>query len=134
MRDDLSAAYRYLRRLEHRLQMMADQQTHTLPSSPQDLARFARFAGYARLEDFEQELRHTLQTVQKHYAALFESVPELTTSRGGNFVFTGDAEDPATSETFTKLGFKNASAAIATIKGWHYGRYPPCEARVPVKT
>ena len=124
VRDDLSAAYRYLRRMEHRLQMMADQQTHTLPSSPQELARFARFAGYAQLEDFEHELRQTLQTVQKHYAALFESTPELTTSRGGNLVFTGDAEDPATSETLVKLGFKNASTAIATIKGWHYGRYP----------
>src|SRR5208337_438046 len=31
VRDELSAAYRYLRRMEHRLQMMADQQTHTLP-------------------------------------------------------------------------------------------------------
>ncbi len=124
VRDDLSSAYRYLRRMEHRLQMIADQQTHTLPSSPQELARFACFAGYARLEDFEQELRHTLQTVQKHYAALFESVPALTTSRGGNLVFTGDADDPATSETLAKLGFKNASGAIATIKGWHYGRYP----------
>jgi glutamate-ammonia-ligase adenylyltransferase len=124
VRDDLSAAYRYLRRLEHRLQMMADQQTHTLPSSPQELAKFARFEGYVELEDFERDLRHTLQTVQKHYAALFESVPELTTSRGGNLVFTGDSDDPATSETLAKLGFKNASAAIATIKGWHYGRYP----------
>jgi len=124
VRDDLGAAYRYLRRLEHRLQMMADQQTHTLPSSPQDLAKFGRFAGYAQLDDFERELRHTLQTVQQHYAALFESTPELTTSRGGNLVFTGDAEDPATSETLVKLGFKNASTAIATIKGWHYGRYP----------
>ena len=124
VRDDLSTAYCYLRRLEHRLQMMADQQTHTLPSPPPELAKFARFAGYSKLEDFERDLRQTLQTVQKHYAALFESVPELTTSRGGNLVFTGDADDPATSETLTKLGFKNASSAIATIKGWHYGRYP----------
>src|SRR5208337_3368845 len=47
VQDDLGAVYRYLRRMEHRLQMMADQQTHTLPSSPEELARFARFAGYA---------------------------------------------------------------------------------------
>lgn len=124
VRDDLSEAYRYLRRLEHRLQMVADQQTHTLPSAPAELERFARFAGYAQVAEFETELRHTLQTVQKHYAALFESVPELTATRGGNLVFTGDAEDPATVETLAKLGFKNPSAAIAAIKGWHYGRYP----------
>ncbi len=125
VRDDLSAAYRYLRRLEHRLQMMADQQTHTLPSPPQDLARFARFAGYAQVADFERDVRQTLQTVQKHYAALFESVPQLTAlSGGGNLVFTGDTDDPATAETLSKIGFTNAQAAIATIKGWHYGRYP----------
>ena len=54
VRDDLSAAYRYLRRLEHRLQMMADQQTHTLPASEEELAKFARFAGYASLERFQE--------------------------------------------------------------------------------
>ncbi len=125
VRDDLGEAYRYLRRMEHRLQMMADQQTHTLPSSPQELARFAAFAGYAQLADFERDLRHAMQTVQKHYAALFESVPALTARRvGGNLVFTGDTDDPATAETLAKLGFKNTSAAIAAIKGWHYGRYP----------
>ncbi len=125
VRDDLSAAYRYLRRLEHRLQMIADQQTHTLPSEPRELLRFARFAGYQRLGDFEGELRQTLQTVQRHYAALFESVPELTAPRvGGNLVFTGAGDDPATVETLRKLGFENPSAAIAAIKGWHYGRYP----------
>jgi glutamate-ammonia-ligase adenylyltransferase len=124
VRDDLSAAYRTLRRLEHRLQMMADQQTHTLPSQPQELLRFARFAGYERIEDFESALRETLQTVQKHYAALFESVPQLTAPRaGGNLVFAGAGDDPATVETLAALGFKNPTAAIATIKGWHYGRY-----------
>jgi glutamate-ammonia-ligase adenylyltransferase len=124
VRDDLAQAYRYLRRLEHRLQMMADQQTHSLPSSPQELLKFARFAGYGRLEDFESELRQTMQTVQKHYAALFESTPQLTAPGvGGNLVFTGAGDDPATVETLKKLGFDNPSAAIAVIKGWHYGRY-----------
>jgi [glutamine synthetase] adenylyltransferase / [glutamine synthetase]-adenylyl-L-tyrosine phosphorylase len=125
VRDELTEAYRYLRRMEHRLQMMADQQTHTLPSSAEDLARFARFAGYSHLLDFERDLRGHMQNVQTHYAALFESVPELTPQRvSGNLVFTGDTDDPATAETLGKLGFKNPSAAIAAIKSWHYGRYP----------
>ncbi len=124
-REELSGAYIYLRRMEHRLQMMADQQTHTLPFSCEVLARFSRFAGYVRVEEFERELRHHMQNVQTHYAALFESIPELTPRRvAGNLVFTGDSDDPATTETLGKLGFKNPSAAIAAIKGWHYGRYP----------
>ena len=33
-RDELTAAYEFLRRVEHRLQMIADEQTHTLPADP----------------------------------------------------------------------------------------------------
>ena len=124
VRDGLTAAYRTLRGVEHRLQMVADQQTHTLPAKTEDLAQFARFAGYAELADFQDALRRHMQTVERHYAALFETVPELTpNSIAGNLVFTGDADDPGTVETLTKLGFKNPSAAIAAVKGWHYGRY-----------
>ncbi len=123
-RRELSDAYRFLRRIEHRLQMVADQQTHSLPASPSELAAFSRFAGYQQLADFEAELRLHMQNVQKHYAALFESTPELTPQRvHGNLVFTGDADDPATVQTLSKLGFKNPSSAIAIVKGWHYGRY-----------
>jgi [glutamine synthetase] adenylyltransferase / [glutamine synthetase]-adenylyl-L-tyrosine phosphorylase len=124
VRDELSAAYRYLRRIEHRLQMMADQQTHSLPKSEAELTSFARFCGYERPEDFQDTLRRHMQNVEKHYAALFERVPELTPTRvAGNLVFTGDTDDPGTAETLSRLGFKSASAAIAAVKGWHYGRY-----------
>ena len=124
VRDDLTVAYRHLRRLEHRLQMMADQQTHTLPAHEEELAKFARFAGYLSPEGFSAELRSHMQKVEAHYAALFESTPELTPQNvKGNLVFTGDGEDPGTVDTLMRLGFKNPSAAIAAVKGWHYGRY-----------
>ncbi len=124
VRDDLARAYRYLRRMEHRLQMVADQQTHTLPSNQDELAKFARFAGYRELDAFKDELRREMQSVERHYAALFESAPRLTPQRvQGNLVFTGDAEDPGTAATLAKLGFKHPSTAISAVKGWHYGRY-----------
>ena len=41
--------------------------------------------------------------MQRHYAALFEDVPELT--RGGaNMVFAGEQDDPATVEALGKHG------------------------------
>src|SRR5881392_961868 len=40
-RDELSSAYRFLRRVEHRLQMIADEQTHSLPEDAGLVARFA---------------------------------------------------------------------------------------------
>ena len=54
--EDLSQAYLFLRRVEHRLQMIADEQTQRLPFERGPLARFAKFCGYARLESFAKEL------------------------------------------------------------------------------
>src|SRR5437879_2753942 len=46
-RDDLAAAYSFLRSVEHRLQMVADEQTHTLPLEREELHRFACFLGFS---------------------------------------------------------------------------------------
>ncbi|TQU32604.1 bifunctional [glutamate--ammonia ligase]-adenylyl-L-tyrosine phosphorylase/[glutamate--ammonia-ligase] adenylyltransferase, partial [Xanthomonas perforans] len=43
----LSTAYRFLRRLENRLQMLRDAQTHALPQAPLDRERIALGLGYA---------------------------------------------------------------------------------------
>ena len=40
-RDELTAAYEFLRRVEHRLQMVADEQTHALPDDVEAVERFA---------------------------------------------------------------------------------------------
>ena len=58
--DDLSAAYIHLRTLEHRLQMIADEQTQRLPSDTGELERFARFSGYSGYAVFETALTKTL--------------------------------------------------------------------------
>ncbi len=45
-RDALTSAYLFLREIEHRLQMIADEQTQRLPKDDAALERFARFCGY----------------------------------------------------------------------------------------
>ena len=50
-------AYDFLRTLEHRLQMIEDQQTHVLPKSAEGLAHIACFMGYADVESFSAALR-----------------------------------------------------------------------------
>ena len=42
-RDELTVAYEFLRRVEHRLQMIADEQTHALPEDAEAVERFAQF-------------------------------------------------------------------------------------------
>ncbi len=119
--EELKRDYRYLRQLEHRLQMIEDQQTHTLPTSALGLEHVACFMGYENPADFAAALRAVLENVQGHYARLFESASELTSAQG-NLVFTGVEEDPETLDTLSAMGFKDAVHVSAAIRGWHHGR------------
>ncbi len=55
-RDELTRAYEFLRVVEHRLQMVADEQTHTLPEDNVGMERFARFMGFADRDAFAEAL------------------------------------------------------------------------------
>src|SRR5262249_33962303 len=88
---DLEAAYLFLRGVEHRLQMVADEQTQTLPADRGELTRFARFLGFADRNAFAQALLTHLRHVQAHYARLFEDAPALAARRHG-LVFTSEAD------------------------------------------
>ncbi len=124
---DLSQAYAFLRTIEHRLQMVGDEQTQRLPSEPEQLERFARFCGYASLTKFAQALTAQMRLVEKHYARLFEHAPGLDTQRG-SLVFTGVTDDPETLETLRAMGFQDPAAAVETIRGWHFGRRPAVQS------
>ena len=120
-REDMARCYLYLRTLEHRLQMVDDQQTHRLPESKEGLDHIACFMGYDGEKAFEAEFVSVLETVQGHYARLFERAPDLADARG-NLVFTGVEDDPETLSTLSAMGFKDASHASGAIRGWHHGR------------
>jgi glutamate-ammonia-ligase adenylyltransferase len=119
---DLIEAYGFLRRVEHRLQMVGDQQTHSLPADEAGLAAIATFLGYAEPRSFRDALLACLHRVEGHYARLFEEAPSLA-GPGGNLVFTGADDDPGTLETLRTLGFRDTSSAAAIVRRWHHGRY-----------
>ena len=122
VRDELTEAYHFLRGLEHRLQMVNDEQTHELPSDEIALASLARFAGFDDIAALSEALIRRLATVQGHYAALFEASPKLTTG-DINMVFAGEADDPATVAALGTMGYSQPSQVIAIVRGWHHGRY-----------
>ena len=119
---ELREAYAFLRKLEHRAQMVNDQQTHDTPSDPQKFESYAHFAGFNSSEALASKLRATLELVQGHYAALFESAGELSGGEG-SLVFTGGEDDPATLDTLRGLGYEQVGEVAATIRAWHFGRY-----------
>lgn len=119
--NELKRAYVFLRTLEHRLQMIEDEQTHSMPSSDDGLLNVATFMGLASREALAGQLKEQLGLVQGHYLRLFESQPTLSRS-AGSLVFTGVDDDPETIDTLRSLGFGQPEAISATIRGWHHGR------------
>lgn len=122
--DDLKDAYGFLRTLEHRLQMLNDEQTQRLPAKTEDIAALAIFLGYTGPDEFRADLVHHLQTVQHHYSELFGSAPSLAADNGisGSLSFTGAESDQDTLETLSRLGFQEPSKIDAAIRAWHHGR------------
>jgi len=121
-REELREAYIFLRAVEHRIQMLNDEQTQLLPKDEEGLTRIAYLMGFDSREAFEKAFMARLKRVQRHYAELFEDEPELASDLG-NLVFTGDDNDPETLETLSGLGFKQPGDAVNIIKSWHFGRY-----------
>ncbi len=69
--DVLANAYRYLRRLENRLQAWADARTHALPRDPAACARLAWTMGSADWDALEQDLAAHTGHVHECFAHVF---------------------------------------------------------------
>lgn len=118
---DLTEAYRYLRQMEHRLQMVDDRQTHSLPEDAAALARFSVFAGFSDMAAFVRRTETVLASVQNRYDGLFPD--EVPLGGPGSLAFTGADPSPDTLATLAGLGFRQADSIWQVIRGWHHGRY-----------
>lgn len=121
---ELATAYRYLRRVEHRLQMVADRQTHALPETRPLLERFAVFLGYADAAGFASVLLRHMTRVLARYAEVFVLVPDPScTDIAASLDFSGpDDAPPRTVAALQELGYTNPVAIIAAVRGWRAGR------------
>ena len=68
--DALSAAYVFLRQVEHRIQYLDDQQTHVLPTRDDDLVWIAQTLGYANACAFLSELDAHREVVAQEFDTL----------------------------------------------------------------
>ena len=116
--DEMLEAYRFLRSVEHRIQMIDDRQTHELPDGAH-LAGFARFMGHGDADAFSEALLARLDRVRRRYDALFAEAGTL--AGPGNLVFTGTDPDPGTVKTLSGLGYLDPPAAIGIVRAWHSG-------------
>jgi len=121
---DMKEAYGFLRTVEHRLQMVNDEQTQVLPAERAGLERFARFLGYASRDAFAKVLLDHLTKVQRHYARLFETAPGSgKPDSKPDLAFPPEADERKTLDRLAELGFRSPLEASSTIRHWLSGEH-----------
>ncbi len=118
--EDMKAAYVFLRSVEHRLQMINDEQTQSLPAERADLERFARFLGFRDRDAFAKVLLDHLDKVQRYYSHLFEKEPGADKPA---LVFPAEADDRKTMERLAALGFQSPLEASTIVRHWLAGEH-----------
>ncbi|WP_041381531.1 bifunctional [glutamate--ammonia ligase]-adenylyl-L-tyrosine phosphorylase/[glutamate--ammonia-ligase] adenylyltransferase [Spiribacter curvatus] len=123
---DLTEAYRYLRRIENRIQAMYDRQAHDLPTNDLDCARLVLAMGVADWSELHRELDHWRLRVQGHFDQVFvapqqEDEAEVTDEPDFADIWH-DAVDEATGrEIMSMADFADPSAALTLIQRFRDG-------------
>lgn len=117
----LIEAYRFLRLVEHRLQIFQESQTHTIPIDSHKLKKLARRVGYrkAPLEDFLKDHKLHTRNVEKIYSRLFrEPAKKLAENKRPDLIelLEGDIDGEEALERLSSLGFENPKIALGEIE------------------
>ena len=120
----MAADYATLRGWEHRVQMLADEQTHVLPEADADRRRVAALSGPGGPKAFDRRVEALLRRVNARYGELFPEAERLSSSFG-SLVFTGVEDDPETLLTLERMGFSHPAQVSQAIRAWLGGRIGP---------
>ena len=115
---NLRAAYLFLRRLENRIQMFDDQQTHDLPTQPERQARIAAMLGYTDWAELENELKGHRGRVNHCFTELFkrDETPRDEVVVDDSFIESGE-EDQQWS-FITEAGLQEPEAINQCLNGF----------------
>ena len=113
---ELTQAYLILRKAENALQMMRDEQTHTLPDGSLDRARLAMIMGFKDWDATNAVLDATLERVAVQFDALLFGTPDAKHRHDDIGAVWLDADDTKIEEELANGGFPHAEiAAVAAI-------------------
>jgi glutamate-ammonia-ligase adenylyltransferase len=116
----LYEAYIFLRGLEHRLQLLHDAQTHTIPTNADDLQQIAASYGKTISELLETlDARRTL--VAAAYGALFED--PTAAKQQDSLTLNSEDSNPLVIKELGELGYADPAAIAACLHKWHNHGY-----------
>jgi glutamate-ammonia-ligase adenylyltransferase len=136
--DELSAAYLTLRNVEHKLQVAAGLQTHTLPSDHADLAILAARLGFGKsatsVEGFVQELDRTRELVSQSFRETLGSDQADRATAVSDAALTAwrsAANLDQAGAALSQLGFAHPEESAVHLELLVYGprHLPPTERR-----
>ena len=117
----LITTYNQLRRIEHRIQMLADSQTHSLPRNQSGLTQFANFMGHAEATNLCAALATVQDSIAKHSEHKILHSPADHSASYKNILL--DDYDSLVS-WLTQNGFARPHDVADTLSGWMAGRIP----------
>jgi glutamate-ammonia-ligase adenylyltransferase len=112
----LAGAYVFLRTVEHRIQVVAERQTHLLPSSPDETARLARGLGFGGPEAFRARLAEVTATVSATYRGLFEEADESAEEAPWQELLSGALADAEVEARLAAAGFAEPAVARENLR------------------
>ena len=122
--NNLAQAYIFLRNIEHRLQMAADQQTQQLPTDETAQQRLAFASGFTDAKKLADELERQREMVHRYFAQLFRTeksgAGELAPDRLAA-VWLGTAEAEAARQTLRDSGYAQPEEALNLVNALREG-------------
>ncbi|HEY5291947.1 MAG TPA: bifunctional [glutamate--ammonia ligase]-adenylyl-L-tyrosine phosphorylase/[glutamate--ammonia-ligase] adenylyltransferase [Burkholderiales bacterium] len=112
---ELSAAYDFLRRLEHRLQYLDDAQTHELPAGGEDQALIASAMGFDDYAAFMTRLDAHRERVSRHFDGVFAGPVQDVHPCAP--LWMGELDAEAAHERLAALGYRDIGAALTRLTG-----------------
>ena len=113
---ELGEAYRFLRLLENRLQMLRDAQVHAVPAEPLDRLRVARGLGYAGWDELDNELQAHRARVAREFEALLAQRSDKPRVDGDISGYWSALPDGGDAQVLSAAGFGDASAVDAALR------------------
>lgn len=121
-RDRLAEAYRFLREVEHRIQIVQERQTHMLPREDRDMLLLARRCGYRSLEEFSAALNGYRSQVSEIFNELFHSEEEEQIVRPDvAFIVDPESDSDLVKDLLEEKGFNNPDAAYESLMTLYQG-------------
>lgn len=112
-KDSLASSYVFLRRLEHRLQMVDNMQTHELPGKKEELEILARRMGKESAPSLQRDYSEVIRQVRRIFDRVFAGTePEHA---GLESVTDGASSKSEISAVIERYGFKSVNRAAANL-------------------